>query len=59
MGTLLHACEGEIVATSTNIKVPFFNADIYSENKILIGKVDEILGPINQVCALPSTSYEP
>jgi len=30
-------------------KVPYFNAPIYLENKTQIGKVDEILGPINEV----------
>lgn len=30
-------------------KVPYFNAPIYLENKTPIGKVDEILGPINEV----------
>ena len=32
-----------------NEKVPYFNAPIYLQNKTPIGKVDEILGPINQV----------
>jgi len=49
MGTFLHACEGEMVYTSTNSKIPYFNAPIYLENKSPIGKVDEILGPMNQV----------
>ncbi len=30
-------------------KVPYFNAPIYLSNKSPIGKVDEILGPINEV----------
>lgn len=45
----MHACEGEMVCKSTNIKVPYFNAPIYLANKTQIGKVDEILGPINNV----------
>ncbi|KEF62048.1 uncharacterized protein A1O9_00020 [Exophiala aquamarina CBS 119918] len=49
MGKFLHACEGELICESVNPKVPFFNAPIYLENKTSIGKVDEILGPINQV----------
>jgi len=49
MGTFLHACEGEIVCESINTKIPYFNAPIYLQNKTSIGKVDEILGPINQV----------
>ncbi|KAB8293143.1 hypothetical protein EYC80_007494 [Monilinia laxa] len=49
MGSFLHASEGEIVCESINTKIPYFNAPIYLENKTAIGKVDEILGPINQV----------
>ncbi|KAK3301470.1 H/ACA ribonucleoprotein complex subunit 1 [Chaetomium fimeti] len=49
MGKFIHACEGEMVIESTNPKVPHFNAPIYLENKTAVGKVDEVLGPINQV----------
>ena len=65
MGSFIHACEGEMVCESINPKVPMFNAPVYLENKVrgalffriadadeyqtTIGKVDEILGPINQV----------
>ncbi|KAF4305338.1 H/ACA ribonucleoprotein complex subunit 1 [Botryosphaeria dothidea] len=53
MGSFMHACEGEIVCESINTKIPYFNAPIYLENKASrhspIGKVDEILGPLNQV----------
>ncbi|KAJ5679673.1 H/ACA ribonucleoprotein complex subunit GAR1 [Penicillium macrosclerotiorum] len=49
MGTVMHACEGEMVCESVNPKIPYFNAPIYLENKTPIGKVDEVLGPINQV----------
>ncbi|KAF3919279.1 hypothetical protein ABW20_dc0107472 [Dactylellina cionopaga] len=49
MGSFVHASEGEMVCESTNTKIPFFNAPIYLENKSAVGKVDEILGPINQV----------
>lgn len=49
LGSFLHACEGEMVCESVNPKIPYFNAPIYLENKTAIGKVDEILGPINQV----------
>lgn len=64
----MHACEGEMVCESINPKIPYFNAPIYLENKVIlkekplqrlsptnlavqtsIGKVDEILGPLNQV----------
>ncbi|KAI9207786.1 Gar1/Naf1 RNA binding region-domain-containing protein [Polychytrium aggregatum] len=49
MGVFVHPCEGEMVCKSVNEKVPYFNAPIYLENKTQIGKVDEILGPINEV----------
>ncbi|KAJ5046444.1 uncharacterized protein L3040_003687 [Drepanopeziza brunnea f. sp. 'multigermtubi'] len=49
MGSFMHACEGEIVCESINTKIPYFNAPIYLQNKTSIGKVDEILGPINNV----------
>ena len=46
---VMHSCEGEIVCVSVNPKIPYFNAPIYLENKSVVGKVDEILGPMNQV----------
>ena len=49
MGTFVHAVENELLCTSTSPKIPYFNAPIYLENKTSIGKVDEILGPLNQV----------
>ncbi|KAJ3412173.1 H/ACA snoRNP pseudouridylase subunit [Chytridiales sp. JEL 0842] len=49
MGTFMHPCEGELVCKSINTKIPYFNAPIYLENKTQIGKVDEILGPLNEV----------
>lgn len=49
MGSFLHATEGEMVCESINVKIPYFNAPIYLENKTAVGKVDEILGPLNQV----------
>ncbi|GKT81777.1 H/ACA ribonucleoprotein complex subunit 1 [Colletotrichum tofieldiae] len=49
MGKFMHACEGEMVCESINPKVPHFNAQIFLENKTAVGKIDEVLGPINQV----------
>lgn len=49
MGTFMHATEGEMVCESTNPRVPQFNAQIFLENKTSVGRVDEILGPINNV----------
>lgn len=49
MGTFQKVCEGDIVCRSINVKIPYFNAPIYLENKTQVGKVDEILGPLNEV----------
>ncbi|KAG9016725.1 H/ACA snoRNP pseudouridylase subunit [Tulasnella sp. 427] len=50
MGTFVHAVEDEMLCTATMAeKVPYFNAPIYLENKNQIGKVDEVLGPVNEV----------
>ncbi|KAI5478594.1 snoRNP protein, H/ACA ribonucleoprotein complex subunit 1, GAR1 [Pseudohyphozyma bogoriensis] len=50
IGTFMHAVEGEMLCQSTlPSKVPYFNAPIYLPTKAAIGKVDEILGPINEV----------
>lgn len=50
MGSFVHAVEDEMLCASLiKDKVPYFNAPIYLNNKSPIGKVDEILGPINEV----------
>ena len=49
MGKFVHDVEGEMMCESTNTKIPYFNAPIYLESKTQVGKVDEILGPLNQV----------
>ncbi|KAH7085359.1 Gar1/Naf1 RNA binding region-domain-containing protein [Paraphoma chrysanthemicola] len=49
MGKFVHDVENEMFCESINTKIPYFNAPIYLENKTPIGKVDEILGPLNQV----------
>ncbi|PLB50257.1 Gar1-domain-containing protein [Aspergillus steynii IBT 23096] len=66
MGSFMHATEGEMVCESINPKIPYFNAPIYLENKTPIGKVDEVLGPINQVYftvkpqeGIVATSFKP
>ncbi|KAL4067509.1 Gar1/Naf1 RNA binding region-domain-containing protein [Scleroderma citrinum] len=49
-GSFLHSVEDEMFCASLiPDKVPYFNAPIYLQNKSVIGKVDEILGPINEV----------
>ncbi|TIC06216.1 Gar1-domain-containing protein [Wallemia mellicola] len=50
MGEFQHAVESDMLCSATlPSKVPYFNAPIYLQNKNQIGKVDEILGPINDV----------
>ncbi|KAH8078313.1 Gar1/Naf1 RNA binding region-domain-containing protein [Filobasidium floriforme] len=50
MGSFQHSVEGEMLCSSLMpTRVPYFNAPIYLQNKTQIGKVDEILGPINEV----------
>lgn len=46
-----------MVYQSTNEKIPHFNAPIFLENKSQIGKLDEILGPINQVVPPAAEAY--
>ncbi|XP_025096573.1 H/ACA ribonucleoprotein complex subunit 1-like [Pomacea canaliculata] len=46
LGVMSHPCEEELVCKSTSESVPMFNAYVYLENKQLVGKVDEIFGPI-------------
>ena len=46
----MHPVESEMLCSLvTPTRIPYFNAPIYLENKTQIGKVDEILGPINEV----------
>ncbi|XP_022719293.1 putative H/ACA ribonucleoprotein complex subunit 1-like protein 1 [Durio zibethinus] len=66
VSAFLHACEGDAVTKLTNEKIPFFNANIYLQNKTRIGKVDEIFGPINEsffsikmLEGIVATSYAP
>uniref|UniRef100_A0A0G4HFM4 H/ACA ribonucleoprotein complex subunit n=1 Tax=Chromera velia CCMP2878 TaxID=1169474 RepID=A0A0G4HFM4_9ALVE len=47
IGEFLHPCENEMVCKCTLDKqIPFY-ARVFKENKTQIGKIDEILGPIN------------
>lgn len=56
LGVFIHPAESEMLCKSTNDKVPYFNADVYLENKTKIGKVEEILGPINGSTPEPPTT---
>ena len=46
--SISHA-EELFACTSLHEQIPYFNAPIFLENKTQIGKVEEILGPINNV----------
>ncbi|CDR95055.1 gar1 protein RNA binding region containing protein, putative [Babesia bigemina] len=47
-GTVVHDCEEQLLVKSTlQSTVPYFNGRIFLANKQEIGKVDEILGPVN------------
>ncbi|EGO58842.1 hypothetical protein NEUTE1DRAFT_120772 [Neurospora tetrasperma FGSC 2508] len=66
LGTFEHAVEGEMFYKSTNPKIPHFNAQVFLENKTPIGKIDEVLGPLNQVyftvkpqTGIVATSFKP
>ncbi|KAF8124007.1 H/ACA ribonucleoprotein complex, subunit Gar1/Naf1 [Boletus edulis] len=49
IGSFMHAVEDEMLCASlVSDKVPYFNAPVYLQNKSVVGKVDEILGPINE-----------
>ncbi|KAK2467126.1 hypothetical protein APHAL10511_001384 [Amanita phalloides] len=50
IGSFIHAVEDEMFCSSLLAdRVPHFNAPVYLQNKSMIGKIDEILGPINEV----------
>jgi H/ACA ribonucleoprotein complex subunit 1 len=50
IGSFIHPVESEMLCSLTvPTKIPYFNAPIFLSNKTQIGKVDEILGPINEV----------
>ncbi|KAI0121633.1 Gar1/Naf1 RNA binding region-domain-containing protein [Xylariales sp. AK1849] len=68
LGSFMHPCEGEMIVASSNPKVPHFGAQIFLENGTTLGKIDEVLGPINEVfVSVPSyktigivaTSFKP
>ena len=49
-GQVAHDCGGELVCRwGMPEKVPYFNAGMYLQNKQKIGKLDEILGKINEI----------
>jgi H/ACA ribonucleoprotein complex subunit 1 len=49
VGAFMHPAESELFCRSTQDRIPYFNAPIFLENKQKIGKVEEVLGPTNEV----------
>lgn len=47
MATVSHACEGDIIAMVDGNRVPLLARMIYTANKQLIGKVDDVFGPMH------------
>eukprot|EP00921_Rhytidocystis_pertsovi_P017779 GHVQ01027922.1.p2 GENE.GHVQ01027922.1~~GHVQ01027922.1.p2 ORF type:complete len:212 (+),score=43.00 GHVQ01027922.1:206-841(+) len=48
-GIVLHECENQIVCKCImEQQVPYFNGRVFFENKEEVGKIDEILGPVNE-----------
>ncbi|XP_074605672.1 gar1 ribonucleoprotein isoform X3 [Brevipalpus obovatus] len=45
-GILTHPCQNQLVVKADVEEVPYFNAPLYLQNKTMVGKVDEIFGPI-------------
>lgn len=49
-GMFVHDCQGEMVYRMTSsAQVPKFNAPVYLGNKMEIGRIEEVLGPISEV----------
>jgi len=51
-GTFLHTCRSgdetvAVCSTSDAARVPMFNAPVYNERGALVGKVQEVFGPLN------------
>lgn len=49
-GEVLHEVEQQLLVKGLlQQQVPYFNGRVFLENKAEVGKVDEILGPINEM----------
>lgn len=55
VATFSHACEGDIIAMVDGNRVPLLARMIYTANKQLIGKVDDVFGPMHTagICVKP------
>ncbi|KAF9763799.1 H/ACA ribonucleoprotein complex subunit GAR1 [Nosema granulosis] len=51
LGKFLHMCEDLVVVKLTGSDIPFPNAHVLNSDNKVIGKVEEVLGPQNEVYA--------
>ncbi len=47
VATFSHACEGELIAMTEGNKVPLLARQIYTKNMQLVGKVEDVFGPMH------------
>ena len=47
VATFSHACEGQLIAMIDGNRVPLLARMIYTANKQLVGKVDDVFGPLH------------
>lgn len=47
VATVSHACEGDLIGMVDGNRVPLLARMIYTANKQLIGKVDDVFGPMH------------
>ena len=47
LGKFTHSCEGFMVCEATCDDVPLANRPVFNKDKVKIGKIDEIFGPIH------------
>jgi H/ACA ribonucleoprotein complex subunit 1 len=58
VATFSHECEGDLIAMLTTDKIPLLARMVYTENKQLIGKVDDVFGPMGccGLCVKPDAN---
>ena len=58
VATFQHAVEGDIIAMVDGNKVPLLARQIYTANKQLVGKVDDVFGPMHTagICVKPDVN---
>ncbi|KAF7683606.1 H/ACA ribonucleoprotein complex subunit GAR1 [Astathelohania contejeani] len=48
LGNVLHKCEGNIVIKLISSGIPYPGATVFTKNKKCVGKVDEVLGTLDE-----------